>query len=411
MKISTVLQAASAPSGIHKVSGAVGLYLKVGEGAKAPASYFYRYRLGDRRREMGLGSRDAIGLAEVRDDARDAGALVRKGVDPIDDRRRVKAENLARSRAKPATVFKQMAEDYLKTHGASWKHKYARTMWLNALKRYAYPVIGDLGLEQIELFHITEVMQRAKDANAPEQARRVRAYIELVLNTAIIAGGKAIANPANAKLHPFKRKGERAHYRAVDLDDAPTVFRELKAKATTSTAFAAWCFMILTAARPSEALGSKWDEIDWDKRLWKIPGARMKAGKAHTVPLSDEALKILERQEEHVRTGDAVFPGRGGSPLSYDTFASAPARAQPVIDAATAHGWRSVFRDYCGDIAKKVPFNLAEAALAHSLSSTQASYRRRTAVEKRRKVMEDYAEWLNADDGAQVIAFPTLKKA
>ena len=126
---------------------------------------------------------------------------------------------------------------------------------------------------------------------------------------------------------------------------------------------------------------------------------------------SDEALKILERQEEHVRTGDAVFPGRGGSPLSYDTFASAPARAQPVIDAATAHGWRSVFRDYCGDIAKKVPFNLAEAALAHSLSSTQASYRRRTAVEKRRKVIEDYADWLNADDGAQVIAFPTLKKA
>ena len=412
MKISTKLQADNAPPGIHRVTDTVGLYLKVGDGPEAPASWFYRYRLGDKRREMGLGAYKAVGLAEARDEARDAAGLVRKGVDPIEERRREKADNLAKSRAKPTATFKEMAADYLKAHGADWKHKYARTMWWNALAKYAMPVIGDLSLDRIELHHITEIMQRAKDAGAPEQARRVRAAVELVLNRAIRAGGKAIANPADGKLHPFKRKGERQHYRAVDLEDAPSIFCELRAKAMTSTAFAAWCFMILTAARPSEALNAQWSEIVREKKLWVIPATRMKSGKSHTVPLSDEALEVLERQAQpEVQTGDSVFPGRGGSPLSYDTFASAPARAEPSISAATPHGWRSVFRDFCGDIAKNVPWNVAEAALAHSLSSTQASYRRRTAVEKRRKVMESYARWLSGDGVGQVIDFPSKKAA
>jgi integrase len=412
MKISTKLQADNAPLGIHRVTGAVGLYLKVGESGSA--SWFYRYRLGDKRREMGVGSRDVIGLAEARDAAKDAAGLVRKGIDPIDERRRVKAENLARSRTKPAATFEQMAADYLKTHGADWKHKYARSMWWNSLVRYVMPVIGDLGLDQIELSHITTIMQRAKDAGAPEQARRVRASVELVLNRAIRAGGKAVGNPADAKLHPSKRKGERPHYRAVDLEAAPSIFQELKARSDTSTAFAAWPYMILTASRPSESLNAKWSEIDRDKKLWTIPASRMKSGREHKVPLSQAALEILDRQEA-VKTGDAIFPGRGGSPLSYDTFASAPARAKPHIDAATPHGWRSVFRDWCGDIGD-VERDLAEAALAHSLASVElasveASYRRRTAVERRRKVMENYSQWLHGDGVAKVLRFPSRKKA
>jgi integrase len=403
MKISTTLQVTNAKPGVHKVTGTVGLYLKVGESGSA--SWFYRYRLGDKRREMGVGPRDVVSLAEARDAARDAVALVRKGVDPIDERRRVRAENLAKSRVKPAVTFKQTAADYLKAQGADWKHKYARTMWWNALDRYAFPMIGDLGFERIEFGHITAIMQRAKDAGAPEQARRVRASIEAILDRAIAASGKMIVNPANSKLHPFKRKGERPHYRAVDLDNAPEVFCELKAKAMTSTALAAWCFMILTAARPSEALGARWAEIN-DRKLWMIPGARMKSGKGHTVPLSDAAIEILERQRD-VCTGDSIFPGRGGSPLSYDTFASAPARAG--IDAATPHGWRSVFRDWCGDVADDVPRDLAEAALAHSLGSVEASYRRRTAVEKRRPIMARYADWLAGGGGAQVIDFATMR--
>jgi integrase len=379
------------------------LYLKVGESGSA--SWFYRYRLSDKRREMGVGPRDAVGLAEARDAAKDAAGLVRKGIDPIEERRRVKAENLARSRAKPTTTaFREMAEDYLKAHGADWKGRYARSMCWNALAKYAMPIIGDLSLDQIELSHIAAIMQRAKDAGAPEQARRVRAAVELVLNRAIRAGGKAVGNPADAKLHPSRRQGERPHYRAVDLDEAPAIFCELKARSGASAAFAAWTFMILCASRPSEALNAQWREVDLDRKLWVVPASRMKSGREHRVPLSQAALEILDRQMT-VRTGDAIFPGRGGSPLSYDTFASAPARAG--IDAATPHGWRSVFRDWAGDIGD-VPRDLAEAALAHSLLSVEASYRRRTAVERRRSVMTRYSDWLT---DAKVVAFPSSKKA
>ena len=110
---------------------------------------------------------------------------------------------------------------------------------------------------------------------------------------------------------------------------------------------------------------------------------------------------MLDRQQK-VRTSDAVFPGRSGSPLSYASFATAPAKAG--IDACTPHGWRSCFRDWCGDIGN-VPRDLAEAALAHSLNATEGAYRRMTAVERRREVMTRYADWLN-DERGKVLAFP-----
>jgi integrase len=404
--ISTALQAANAPAGVHKVTGAVGLYLKVGEGGSG--SWFYRYRWGDRRREFGLGSRAVVSLAEARKLALVKAALCRGGKDAIEERRRERAANAAKSRVEPPPTFEQMVESYLAAHGDSWKHKYARAAWLNPVVKFAYPVIGRLSLDQIKISHVVAIIERAEQAGAPEAGRRVRARIERVINAAIALSGVALRNPADGKLiaaaRPSRRKGERPHYRAVRLDRAPEVFRTLERQ--DGTAFAARRFMILTAARPSEALNACWGEVDFDKRLWTIPASRMKSARAHVVPLSAAALAVLERQTR-VRTGDAVFPGRSGSSLSYSNFADAPMKAG--IDAGTAHGWRSVFRDFCGDIGD-VPRDLAEAALAHSLGATEGAYRRLTAVEKRRGVMEAYSRWLNGE-GAQVLAFPTSKTA
>ena len=130
-----------------------------------------------------------------------------------------------------------------------------------------------------------------------------------------------------------------------------------------------------------------------------IPPERMKSACEHIVPLSSEALTLLE-QQRGVRTGDSIFPGLGGSPRSYASFAKAPAKAE--IDAATPHGWRSVFRKWAGRIGE-VPHDLAEAALAHSLGDVEAAYWRGSrAVERRRKVMEDYAEFLTGESAAVI---------
>ena len=132
-------------------------------------------------------------------------------------------------------------------------------------------------------------MLRAERVGAPDTAKRVRSRIELVLNAAIAQGLRTatLINPAGGKLiaaaHPSKRKGERPHYRAVKIDEAQEIFRALKAE--EGSAFGAWQFMVLTAARPSEALEARWDEVDFDRRLWTLPPERMKSAKQHVVPL------------------------------------------------------------------------------------------------------------------------------
>ena len=407
--ISTAFQADNAGPGVHKVSGATGLYLKVDE--TGAASYFWRYRFAGRRREFGLGPRSKVTLAEARVAAKDADALRRKGLDPIDERRRERAEAVAKARAAQPLRFREAVEAYLKDHAPHWKHKYARAVWLNPLVKFAFPVIGGLELDRIELPHVLAVMDAAEQAGAAETAQRIRARIERVINAAMVKGhcDAARRNPADGKLiaaaRPTKRKGERPHYRAVDLNDAPAVFQALKARAEANSAFAAWCFMIACAARPSEALNARWNEFD-DRQLWVIPDRRMKSARQHVVPLSSLALEIIERQAR-VRTGDAVFPGASGSPLSYNSFATAPAKAG--IDAACPHGWRSVFLDWAGDIGD-IPRDLAETALAHSLGATEASYRRRTAIERRRPIMEAYVDWLG-DDRTKVVDFPIGRTA
>jgi len=244
--------------------------------------------------------------------------------------------------------------------------------------------------------------------HARKNERRSKAGLAWCRNHFFDLDRRRLINPAGGKLiaaaHPSKRRGERPHYRAVKIDDAQEIFRALKAE--EGSAFGAWLFMVLTAARPSEALEARWAEVDFDRRLWTLPPERMKSAKQHVVPLSSAALAVLDRQRS-VRSADSVFPGRGGSPLSYASFATAPMKAR--IDAKAPHGWRSVFRDWCGDVGG-VERDLAEAALAHSLGSVEASYRRLTAVERRREVMERYANWLDGES-AHVVAFPTSRKA
>ena len=155
-----------------------------------------------------------------------------------------------------------------------------------------------------------------------------------------------------------------------------------------------------------EALHAQWPEIDLDRRLWTIPAARTKSLREHVVPLSGVAIEVFERRLK-ARTGESgasCLPVRpAGSPINYSTFVRG--LKAMGIDAGTPHSWRSIFRDWCGDVAR-IDRDFAEAALAHSLGATEASYRRQTAVEARRGPMEAYAKWLSGDAGADVIAFP-----
>jgi integrase len=416
MTIKTATQAFAAPAGVHGAGG--GLYLRKTSGERGAGSWIYRYRLGGKRREMGLGPLAALSLAEAKDRAGELARQRNKGADPIEARRKEKADAAAqaqadKARATKAATFAQATMSYLKAHAPSWKHRRADKDWLNPIVKFAFPIIGDMALNDIGIEHVAAILSAASAAHAPEMGRRVRARVEAILNAAIALGQRdpMRGNPANGKLiaavHPLKRnRGERPHYRRIGLDAAPAAFRELARRAEGDERFGAWAFMIATAARPGEALGARWGEIDLDKKLWTIPAARMKGGRAHTVPLSSIALAVLERQLR-VRTGDTVFAGRGGGALGHSTL-SAPPRGRG-LDVGSPHSWRSVFRDACGDRLRvnghRIDRDLAEAALAHSLGAVEGAYRRETAVEDRRPVMESYARWLEGE-GANVVAFP-----
>ena len=426
-KISTSLQAKNAKAGVYSVTGASGFGFKKDSDTPGVGSYTVRFRLGARRPTMGLGAFNEISLADAREAAIEAVKLARKGIDPIEQRKRDKAANLAAERAKQPITFRQAAEAYCELHAPSWKHRYAVGVWLNPIKKYAYPVIGDFPLNDIEPRHIIAIRsaankgtvpepgqrRRGSKGPAPEAGQRVQRRIRKILSAAIVTGerDRARGNPADAELIaavlPSKRKGERPHFRRIEkIDDAPEAFRALcearkGAQGLMATSLDVWLFMIACAARPSEALHARWSEIDRAKRLWTVPKARMKSEREHIVPLSALALEVLERRA--LGTGDVVFSGWSGSPVGYSNFAKAPAKLG--LDLAAPHSWRSIFRDWCHSVGR-ISRDLAEEALAHSLGTVEGAYRRDPAVEARAPVMEAYAKWLTGDAGADVIAFP-----
>jgi integrase len=422
--LTNTMQVKAAPIGVHRIGGggAKGLYLKK-SGAKTGA-YFFRFRYGDKRRSMGLGSIDEISLADA---ISKAGELTRqrKTVDPIEARRQEKIDKQLvkeadATAAKKRVTFAQAAKTYFDTNAPKWKHPGARAGWWNPIEKYAFPVLGHLALNDIEAAHVAAAMDAAVAARAPVMAKKIRAQIEQVIKLGVALGQRDATkkNPAEREavaLITKLGKTKTQHYRRIDLDAAPAAFQRLKELAatpapagvtrgpvpTTDIACAAWVFMIATAARPSEALKAKWSEINLAKSLWTLPDERMKGNKEHAVPLSSAALWALELMKAK-RISDAVFPGRGGAPLADTSFATAPKKAG--IDAGAPHSWRSVWRDWAFEIGR-IDRELAEAQLAHSLGAVEKAYRRGSAVEARRPAVEAYAAWLEGD-GAKVVAFP-----
>lgn len=410
--LSTVaqVQAVTEP-GLHPISNATGLLLQVNQAGSK--SWIFRYRMGDTRRLMGLGSASKVSLADARKAATAAASLRDSGADPVEARRKAKQDKAAANRPKPSHKFRDLAEQYIAIQEQGWKRPDAGKLWRNPFEKWVYPVIGDLDVADIELADIERALAKAWTA-VPETAQRMRWRIAKILNRASALGmrDKHAPNPAKMEIFEHSRlqvvKREVKHYPAATLEEAPSLYRAIS-KAEGSV-YLAHAFMILTTARPSEALRASWSEIDLTRKLWTLPPSRAKNGKEHVVPLSPQAIAVLEQQAA-VRMNDYVFPGqRPNAPLSYDNFAKS--LHQIGIKHVTPHSFRSVFRDWAGDVAD-IPRELAEAQLAHSLQGgdTEEAYRRRTAVEKRRVVLERYAAWLTGEADDNVIRFPGTEAA
>jgi integrase len=374
-----------------KWSDGDGLYLRID--AAARCRWFFKFTgPSDRKpREMGLGGFPDVPLSEARKARDEAKRLAQAGKDPI-------IERDAAKRAREGKVtFGAVAEEVIQRKGAASRNATHRHQWRMTLERYAAR-LWPLPVDEIDTAAILAVLTPLWQL-APETASRLRGRIETVLDAARAQGHilRNEANPARWKGHldqllPKRSRLSRGHHSAMPYAEVPDFMRALRQH--EGMAALALAFSILTATRRGEVLGARWDEIDLDVAVWTIPAERMKAGREHRVPLSDRALAILQDLGK-AQLGPFVFAGQPAErPLS-DTAMNMLLRRMGVT--VTPHGFRSSFRDWCGD-ETQFPREVAEAALAHSVGNeVERSYRRGDALEQRRKLMQAWAEFCSGE--------------
>jgi integrase len=366
-----------------------GLYLNVKpSGSK---SWAFIWKVGGKRREMGLGGYPSVKLAKARRLAAECREAVAEGRDPIAERQK---------EAEP--TFGECADKFLASMEGQWRNAKHRAQWRMTLTEYAAP-LSDLKVSAIGTDDVLRVLNPIWQS-LPETASRLRGRIERVLDFAKVRGWRSGENPALWRGHlksilPARLRLTRGHHAAMPYRDVPGFIQQLRGLEALSAR--ALEFLILTAARSGEVLGAKWSEFDLDAALWTVPAGRMKAGKEHRVPLSASALAIVTALHE-IRTGDYVFPGHAeGKPLSNMAFHMLMRRMK--LDRYTPHGFRSAFRDWAGDTTA-FPRDVAEQALAHRVGdATELAYRRADALEKRCKLMTAWADYCNYERAGNVV--------
>jgi len=391
---------------LFSVGGVTGLYLQITP--KGGRSWVLRIKVGALRRDIGLGGFPTVTLSQARDKARDARAKIEQGIDPVEERKATKAALVAAQRR--GLTFAQAVDKALAAKLDAFKNPKHRQQWENTLATYATPDLGRMLVQDITTQDVLRVLQPIW-AMKTETASRVRGRIEAVLSWATVAGHRTGDNPArwagNLKelLPPPSKVAKEGNHPALTLEDAPRWYAALRGREGFGAR--ALEFAALTTTRSQEVRGAVWDEIDLDKALWIIPAARMKMDKEHRVPLSARAVELLKALPK-LEGNPLVFPAARGGQLSDMTLSATMKRMHEsnisqgsagYLDRvskrpAVPHGLRSTFRDWVAEMTN-YPGDMAEVALAHKISNAvEASYRRGDMIEKRRRMMADWADFM-----------------
>lgn len=354
-----------------------GLFLRVRAGGSK--QWLFIYKRNAKRTEIGLGGYGQ-GTAPV------SLQLAREKAEAIRERL-ARGEDLQKR-----VTFADLMEDVIAKKMAESKNDKHKAQWRMTLTEYAKP-LHKLPIASITRDHVVDTLKPIW-TEKPETADRTRMRIAAVIDHAKARGLYHGDNPADwrgglKELLPARNKLSRGHHEAVEYKALPATIKKLREAMGVSAR--ATEFACLTAVRSGEVRGAVWSEIDMDARVWTIPAIRMKASRDHRIPLSDRAMAILEARQQ-MATGDLVFEGeKEGKPISDTAMVKALRAASGGTE--TLHGLRSTFRDWAGD-ATNHPRDIIETALAHILKNkTEAAYRRSDALEKRRQLMQDWADY------------------
>lgn len=365
--------------------------------------WIWRFTAAGKRYGMSLGSYPEVTLRQAREQAVEARNSLNKGLNPLRLRKDAKMEIRA---PREAIRFNSFALDHIESMRPKWRNEKHADQWVSTLKTYAFPLIGDLPIDEIDTTHILKVLQPIW-LLIPETASRLRGRIERILSAAITLKLRPQLNPAVWRGHletllpPPPRSGR--HHEALPYGALPgfmTILRELE-----STSALALEFVILTATRTGEVLGAQRCEIDGD--VWRVPASRMKAKRDHQVPLCHRAQEIITIARSRDPESDYLF-SNNGKPLSNMTMLMLLKRFYPTM---TVHGFRSSFRDWVAEETDHSP-EVAEMALAHTIGNkVEAAYRRGALLARRRRLMEDWESFCLNQPGRNLLTLHLARAA
>ena len=359
-----------------------GLYLEVQPSGSR--SWVQRLAVRGRRREIGLGSFPLVSLDEARAQAFANRKLARAGGDPV-----------AARRAADEPTFAAAAERVWRQMRPGWRNpRYGRD-WMSGLSRVAFPCFGRMPVSAVTTADVIETLRHVWHAR-PTMARRVLQRIGLVMEWAVAMGYRS-GNPCGrVDLVLGRQQHLVRHMRALPhraVASAVEAVRGSRARPVVKLAFE---FLVLTAGRSGEVRGAEWRELDAAAGVWTIPAARMKAKREHRVPLCGRAVQVLAEARALGGGGGLAFPTARGRPLK-DMALSGLLKELGI--AAVPHGFRSSFRDWAAEETDH-PREVVEAALAHVVRNpVEAAYARSDLFERRRRLMDDWADYLGGGRG------------
>ena len=402
-------------NGRHAVGGVDGLHLRIVDDSRA---WVLRVAVGKKvddqgkvkihRRDIGLGSFPEVSLSEAREKARELKKKIRDGIDPLQEKQeRLNALKIQKHLAK---TFRECAEVVIAKKTLELKNQKHIGQWSSTLETYIYPTLGDLIVGTITKVDIAAVLEPIW-IEKNETAKRIRGRIETIFDYAKAMGYFVGNNPAEWKgnLEPIlgNLKQESRPHPSLPYEQVAGFIQHLGQKKGISPK--ALEFAILTACRSGEIFGAKWHEIDFKNKVWIIPKERMKADKEHRVPLSQQAINLLESIQPYTQLHDFIFPApRSGEMLSDMSLTTLIRRLHEqkfkensigYIDPKqnriiTTHGFRSTFRDWSAD-KTDYPREVCEHVLAHKLpDEVEAAYLRGAYLEKRKGLMSDWATYI-----------------
>jgi integrase len=356
-----------------------GLYLFVDDSLSK--RWILRTVVTGKRRDIGLGSTALVSLAKARDEAARLRGMARRGEDPLAERRRERIT---------VPTFEEAAKKVHTSHANAFRNKKHKAQWLASLAADVFPVFGKRPVNAVDSGDVLKALSPIWTTK-PETARRLKQRIRVVLDWARASGFRSGDNPVDGitKVLP-KMRSLPSHHAALPYAQVPSFIQTLRASDASESVKLAFEFLILTAARTSEVIGARWEEIDKEAKTWTIPASRIKAGREHRVPLSDRCVELIEEAEKKRDGGPFVFPGKSPErPLSNMAFLMMLRRIGR--DDITPHGFRSAFRDWAAE-RTNFPRAVCEAALAHVIKDkAEAAYFRSDLFERRRELMASWS--------------------